>query len=77
MALSFICITFILNLKTKVMTLKDLNNDQKLQLKQSILVEKQQSTSYGELSNADTLVTDAELEEKLGGTEFVDEDFFC
>ena len=59
------------------MNLSDLNNDQKLQLKQSILVEKQQSTSYGELSNADTLVTDAELEEKLGGTEFVEEDFFC
>ena len=58
------------------MKLSDLNNEQKRQLKESILVEKSESVSYGELANADTLVTDAELEEHFVGTNFVDEDFF-
>ena len=58
------------------MNLSDLNDEQKRQLKESILVEKNENVSYGELVNADTLVTDAELEERFGGTDFVDEDFF-
>lgn len=58
------------------MTLKDLNNEQRIQLKANILVEKCENVSYGELSNADILVTDNELEKHFGGTEFVDEDFF-
>lgn len=58
------------------MNLSDLNDKQKLQLKENILVGKSESVSYGELLNADILVTDAELEEHFGGTNFVDEDFF-
>ena len=58
------------------MTLKDLNNKQKNQLKVDILVEKKGNVSYGEIASVDTLVTDEELEEKFGGTDFVDEDFF-
>jgi hypothetical protein len=57
------------------MDLKDLNDDQKLQLKQALLVERQDNTSYGELVEADSLVTDEELEERFGGTFFVEEDF--
>ena len=57
------------------MNLSDLNNEQKLQLKQRILVERQENTSYGELIEADTLVSDEELTEQFGGTFFVDEDF--
>ena len=61
------------------MKLKDLNDDQRLQLKQRILTDrmdaKGESPSYGELADAETLVTDEELEEAYGGTEFVADDF--
>ena len=61
------------------MKLKDLNGDQRLQLKQRILTDrmdaKGESPSYGELADADTLVTDEELEAEFGDTEFVPEDF--
>ncbi len=61
------------------MKLKDLNDDQRMQLKQRILTDrmdaKGESPSYGELADADTLVTDEELEEAYGGTEFVADDF--
>ena len=61
------------------MRLKDLSGDQKLQLKQDILTrrmdEKGESPSYGELADADDLVSDKELEDEFGGTEVVPEDF--
>ena len=61
------------------MKLKDLNDDQRLQLKQRILTDrmdaKGESPSYGELADADTLVTDEELEAEYGDTEFVSDDF--
>ena len=61
------------------MKLKDLNDDQRLQLKQDLLSrrmdEKGESPSYGELADADTLVTDEELEAEYGDTEFVPDDF--
>ena len=61
------------------MKLKDLNGDQRLQLKQRILTDrmdaKGESPSYGELADADTLVTDEELEAEFGDTEFVPDDF--
>ena len=60
------------------MKLKDLNEDQRLQLKQDLLSrrmdEKGESPSYGELADADTLVTDEELEAEFGDTEFVADD---
>ena len=59
--------------------LKDLNDDQRLQLKQRILTDrmdaKGESPSYGELADADTLVTDEELEAEFSDTEFVPDDF--
>ncbi len=61
------------------MKLKDLSGDQKLQLRQDILTrrmdKKGESPSYGELADADDLVSDKELEDEFGGTEFVPEDF--
>ena len=61
------------------MKLKDLNDDQRLQLKQRILTDrmdaKGESPSYGELADADTLVTDEELEAEFGDMEFVPDDF--
>ena len=61
------------------MKLKDLNDDQRLQLKQDLLSrrmdEKGESPSYDELADADTLVTDEELEAEFSDTEFVPDDF--
>ena len=61
------------------MKLKDLNDDQRLHLKQELLrrrlEEKGEGISYGELADADTLVTDEELEAEFGDTEFVPDDF--
>ena len=61
------------------MKLKDLNDDQRLQLKQRILTDrmdaKGESPSYGELADADRLISDEELEAEFGDTEFVPDDF--
>ena len=61
------------------MKLKDLNDDQRRQLKERILTDRMDakggSPSYGELADADTLVTDEELEAEFGDTEFVHDDF--
>lgn len=63
------------------MRLKDLSEDQRLQLKQKIIDSRcyeteKRSASYGELAAADSLVTDEELEREYGDTCFVEEDFF-
>ena len=58
------------------MKLNELTPDQKLQLKQSYLCEHEDNVSYGELAEADTLVTDDELEEAYGDIDFVEDDFF-
>ena len=51
------------------MTLSDLNEDQRLELKQSHLSRKMgergESPSYGELAEADSLVSDSELEKEF------------
>lgn len=63
------------------MKLSDLSSEQKLELKQNLLEKKNEAkgegTSYGELADADQLVTDAELEAEYGNTEFTDDDFCC
>ena len=58
------------------MTLKDLTPDQKLELKQALLTQ-DRDVSYGELANADELVSDKQLEDAYGDTEFTEDDFFC
>ena len=61
------------------MKLKDLTGDQRLYLKQDILTrrmdEKGESPSYGELADADNLVSDEDLEAEFGSTEFSPDDF--
>ncbi len=60
------------------MTLKELSYDQRMYLKQDILTrrmnERGESPSWGELADADRLVSDEELEDAFDGTEFVPED---
>ena len=61
------------------MTFAELNKDQRIQLKQRILVDRNEAigegTSYGELADADELVSDEDLEARYAGTEFSPDDF--
>lgn len=58
------------------MKLKDLTHEQKFELKQALLTQ-DRDVSYGELANADELVSDKQLEDAYGDTEFTEDDFFC
>lgn len=57
------------------MTLNELTPEQRLRVKQNMLIKEQDNVSYGELVDADELISDAELEEEHGSTEFVEDDF--
>lgn len=63
------------------MTFDDLNNDQRVELKQRILTERNEArgegTSYGELADADTLVSDEDARAWAKGMEFSPDDFSC
>ena len=58
------------------MKLKDLTDEERLELKQNYLT-RDKDVSYGELADADQLVADEELEAEYGSTEFTKDDFFC
>ena len=59
----------------------DLTNEQRLELKQRILTERNEQrgggTSYGELADADDLVSDEDARDWAEGTEFSPDDFSC
>jgi hypothetical protein len=61
--------------------LTDLTNEQRLELKQDIVKDRNEhigeGTSYEELANADELVDDEVLQEAYDGTEFTSDDFCC
>ena len=63
------------------MSFDELNDEQKLELKQRILTERNENrgegTSYGELADADDLVSDEDLKDWYGATEFSPDDFMC
>lgn len=63
------------------MDYRDLTNEQRLEFKQRILTERNdergEGTSYGELADADTLVSDEDAESKAEGIEFSPDDFSC
>lgn len=63
------------------MTFDELNDDQKVELKQRILTErneqKGEGTSYGELADADDLVSDEDARDWAEGMEFSEDDFTC
>ena len=67
--------------KVRKMRLDELSEEQKLELKQRILTErnerKGEGTSYAELADANELVDDEALETEYGGTEFSPDDFWC
>lgn len=57
------------------MTVKQLNRDQLVSLKQQILTDGGKDVSYGELADADNLVTDEEVFDRYEGVSFGEEDF--
>lgn len=64
------------------MDVKELSREQLVELKQNYLTEladkrNGEGVSYGELANADELVTDEEIFLFYAGVDFVSEDFFC
>lgn len=63
------------------MRLSDLTNEQRLELKQDIVKDRNEhtgeGTSYEELANADELVDDEVLQEAYADTEFSSDDFCC
>ena len=63
------------------MTFDELNDDQKVELKQRILMErneqKGEGTSYEELADADRLVSDEDAKAWADGMEFFNDDFVC
>ena len=57
------------------MEVKELNRNQLVQLKQMYLTENKEEISWGELADADDIVTDEEVFNYYSGTNFVEEDF--
>lgn len=57
------------------MTFSELTTEQKLELKQALLLEREESVSLEEMANCDELVTDEELEAKWGSVIFTEDDF--
>lgn len=58
------------------MTVHELTREQLIELKQHMLCE-QGSPSYGELADADELVSDETAFAEYDTTEFSEDDFFC
>lgn len=57
------------------MTLSELTKDQKIELKQGMLIYYRDNVSWGDLAEADNLVSDEELEKEFAGTDFVTDNF--
>ena len=58
------------------MSVYELNREQLHELKVDYLLMKQESVSWGELADADSLVSDETIYEEHAGTEFVPDDFY-
>lgn len=58
-------------------TVRELSRDELIELKGRYLTEHQPSVSYGDLANADTLVSDETIFAEYAGVHFVPDDFFC
>lgn len=57
------------------MTVHELSKDQILALKQAYLCAHQDSVSWGELIDADSIITDKEIMEIYADTNFTEDDF--
>ena len=62
------------------MIVQELNRDQLIQLKQEMLMERMDAEgdwpSWGEMADANSLVSDEDVQSKFAGTMFTTEDFW-
>ena len=61
----------------EIMSVYELSNNQLIELKQNYLCEVQENVSYGELCDADNIVSDEEFFQAYSCTVFSSEDFVC
>ena len=59
------------------MSVYELNKNQLIELKQNYLCEVQENVSYGELCDADNIVSDEEIFQVYSCMDFSSEDFMC
>ena len=59
------------------MSVYELNKNQLIELKQNYLCEVQENVSYGELCDADNIVSDEEIFQAYSCMDFSPEDFMC
>ena len=66
---------------TNEMSVKELNREQLTELKGNYLMEKNaengEGTSYMEIADADSIISDDEIFDAYAGTEFSEDDFCC
>ena len=62
------------------MTVQELNRDQLVQLKQDMLIERMDAEgdwpSWGEMADADSLISDEDVQREFAGTVFTTVDFW-
>ena len=61
----------------EIMSVYELNKNQLIELKQNYLCEVQENVSYGELCDADNIVSDEEIFQAYSCMDFSSEDFMC
>ena len=59
------------------MSVYELSKNQLIELKQYYLCEVQENVSYGELCDADDIVSDEEIFQAYSCTDFSSDDFMC
>ena len=59
------------------MSVYELSKNQLIELKQNYLCEVQENVSYGELCDADNIVSDEEIFQVYSCMDFSSEDFMC
>ena len=59
------------------MSVYELSNNQLIELKQHYLCEVQENVSYGELCDADDIISDEEIFQAYSRTDFSSDDFMC
>ena len=59
------------------MSVYELSKNQLIELKQNYLCEVQKNVSYGELCDADNIISDEKIFQTYSCTDFSSEDFMC
>ena len=59
------------------MSVYELSKNQLIELKQNYLCEVQKNVSYGELCDADNIISDEEIFQTYSCTDFSSKDFVC